>query len=213
MMHIANIKELIKSGLNEKLLKEQIFGGAMVLAILAGILFMFGFSYKGIPLFCAIAGDVLSILSVLGTAMLTKNFNLKRKIQCNAWLSSMNTVIFSLAAYMFMEIEKTPYRLLFCFIPLIFAGISILYAVLGLKTKIFLKKKKRKNMTLIVLGTSLGIFLSKTLFDMKDIEHPLLLLAVLLLIFACIGALGAWNFVKLYYIKRLENQGILIEKS
>ena len=89
MMHIANIKELIKSGLNEKLLKEQIFGGAMVLAILAGILFMFGFSYEGIPLFCAIAGDVLSILSVLGTAMLTKNFNLKRKIQCNAWLSSM----------------------------------------------------------------------------------------------------------------------------
>ncbi len=210
-MNISNVKEFIKSGLNEKLLKEQIFGGSMVLAVSAAILFMFGFQYGGMTLFCAVTGDILSILSVLGTAILTKKFDLKQKIRCNALLSSANTVIFSLAAYMFMEIEKTPFRLCFCLIPLVFAGISILYAILGLRAEIFLKKKKRKNMALIVLGTSIGIFLSKICFDVKDTEHPLLLLSAFLLVFACIGALGAWNFIKLHYIKRLENQGIDIE--
>ena len=123
----------------------------------------------------------------------------------------MTAVIFSLAAYMFMEIDKTAFRLLFCLIPLIFAGISILYAILGLRAKLFLKKKKRKNMVLIALGVSVGIFLAKNVFDVKNTEHPLQLLSVFILIFACIGALGAWNFIKLYYIGRLEKQGIGIE--
>ena len=213
-MDIANIKEFIKSGTNEQLLKEQIFGGTLVLAILGYILFFFGFDYGGIPYRCSIVGYILITFSIIFTALLLKNFTLKKKIQYNALLSMMYTIIFSLASYLFMEINQISFRLLFSFIPLIFAGISIIYSTVNLKLKTFVKKKKRKNTAFVMIGTAIGIFLSKTILDTKNMDPytSLLALSIFILIMACISALGAWNFLKLYYIKILESKGIDIEK-
>ena len=143
-----------------------------------------------------------------------KNFNLKKRIQYNAFISLHYTLIFSLASYIIMKIYQIELLLLTILMPLVFATISIIYSIVNLKLEVFLKQNKRKNTGLVILGVSIGILFSRTVFDLDNMDENTssMVVAIGVLVIACICALGAWNFIKLYYIKVLESQGIDIEK-
>ena len=115
---------------------------------------------------------------------------------------------------MIMEIYQISFRFFFLVAPFVFAVISIIYSIVNLKRQVFLNKNKRKSTGMVLMGVIIGIFFSRTIFDFEDIGGDVssLVVALCIMTIACICALGTWNFVKIYYIKVLESQGINIEK-
>lgn len=213
-MNISNVKEFIKSGINEKLNKDQMLGGVMALALFSSMFLAVGCLNGGFFLACSIVGYILVASSLTSSIVILKNFNLKKRIQYNAFISLHYTLIFSLASYIIMKIYQIELLLLTILMPLVFATISIIYSIVNLKLEVFLKQNKRKNTGLVILGVSIGILFSRTVFDLDNMDENTssMVVAIGVLVIACICALGAWNFIKLYYIKVLESQGIDIEK-
>ena len=213
-MNLANVKEFIKSGINEKLSEDQMWGGAVALAIFSSMFLAVGCFNGGIFLAYSIVGYILVASSLISCFIILKNFNLKKRIQYNAFISLHYTLIFSLASYIIMKIYQIELLLLAILLPLVFALISILYAIVNLKLEVFLNQNKRKNTSWVLIGVSIGILFSRTVFDFDNMdENTSFMIGVLSMTgMASICALGAWNFIKLYYIKVLESQGIDIEK-
>lgn len=212
-MNNENLKACIKYGVPETF-KEQNFVLVNIgVLILSTVMSVCGFTYSSITFISSVIMLVCAFILVFISMVLSFRLNLKKYIQNMAFLSLFGMIIFSLGCFILLERDSIKYSFLFCCIPIIFSVMSVFSLKNNIKKLVYLKFKTRKlNIALITSMTLLGGFLGRTLFDdFSDGAMGLQSIGFILLIIACVFALGSSNFLKLYYIKELEKQGISIE--
>lgn len=218
-MQIDNIINYIKKGVSysNKEMRKYIIVFSLSFIMITTII---GIVVKGYYLIASVIFDVFSILSIIAIFLLTKKTlprTIKKRILMNLILSTYCFIGVSLLAFFVWTLifEVNIFILLIILPPVI----TYVFAFFITINKLKAQNTKIKKTTVITTGSAmcgtagvLGMIISKHFLRNNNFVGIIVLLAILVL-FQCILSIGFNNIIKLFYMKKLEKQDIVINET
>ena len=207
-----NIKEYIKSGVKENILRGDLICADVLVCILGVIGTLSGLFHSLTTEILSFVVFGLSIISILFGFFSTKNLNIKKYVRFYAVFSIFSTLIFTIVGYNFLIIKQNSYPELTCLIPLVIFAITVVKTNFQIKKNVDVKHINRK-MELTASAVALGVLCSRVFLrgNASFANFMELNIGYVLIFLACVFATNSLNFVKWYYINQMEKQGIIIE--
>ena len=212
MENWENIKAYIKSGIREPMLRGDLICADVLICMFGIVPAIAGLTHSSMTEYPALIVFGLSIFSILYGIISTINLNTKKYIRFYAVFSVLLTLIFTIDGYILFIIQQNSYAELTCLIPVLVFLLTIVRTNFRIKKKVDINRINSK-MELTASACALGVLCSRIFLKgnasfTEFMNHNA---GYLLIFLACVFATNALNFVKWYYIKKLEKQGNSIE--
>lgn len=217
-MQTENIINYIKQGVSysNKEIRKYIIIFSLSFIMITTII---GVVVKGCYLISSVFFDTFSLLSIISIFLLTSHSTprtIKKRILMNLILSTYCFTGVSLIAFFVWTLifEVNVFILLIILPPIITYIFAFSITIYKLRTHNY-KIKKTSAITTggALSGTAglLGMIISKH-FLPDDNLFGIIVLLVILILFQCILSIGFNNIIKLFYMKKLEKQDIIINE-
>lgn len=209
-MDKKNIRRCVLYGVDQTQSRQKLIRSASYMAfiiIVFGVPAIFESSLTRRYLWCI---GIIDTIYIIGVIFLSRTLNLKRRILISGYESILLSVLFMLLSGIYWESNQGLYYWYhLATLPLVMAGISILFMDWNMKKGRYSKVQKNLNFTLITIGAMIGVAFGNvaTLMVPESVKlgQVYAFAAILMEILSCIFALGSSSFLKLYYIKKLKN--------
>lgn len=212
-MNIRNIELYIKHGIYKSQSRKQKIEWAMATAYLGLMAGTYGFFVNNTTKIYSVLSYLCAISIVAISIIMTKKLDIKRLVRYNAYDSLLCTLMFVFESAIYFEALKLNCSFLICLIPIITVFLAFFKTTNNVKKG---KYNKSKTNFKIIVSTALastftGSAICSSMPKNISSSNGFIILSIFLLVVSCVFSLGILNFLKLYYIKHLENQGYKIE--
>lgn len=216
-MEFDDIKAFIRYGVDDQQTKDKMLLGALGVVIMAMLCSTFGlFSLR--TMWMSVAIYLLSPAFIITLSISSKKLDLKKRIQCSAIIVAFSIMLFTLSSAIFLVIASMPYVFFICLVPIFAACISFLICYIRLKRCRYARKKNSRKynhmLVFAAVGCAIGYFAIRQMSAwLNSLSVPTeIVIAFILDIVACLFAImGAPLVLKIYYISKLNSQGLSLE--
>lgn len=219
-MDIDNIKAFIKYGVFLKETRKSLMALEIGLSLFSLLGAVGGLFFDDITTFCSVIIFAFAIYGPISAYVITKKIKSYIKTYIFFFTNSCVHIIisFSLISFILLYSEakiNIIVSVLITCIPLIFLLLSLFFTHRKIKKRFYLNSNNWKGYESVAYAAGGGAvgYPSVRFLMSKFPQHAVALAIIALFLMLCFIAIGtAIYFMKVYYIKVLESQGIDIEK-